>query len=93
MGWTRAPGNWTAVDGGAHGAGADAGEAQREAEKADDIAALISINNQLQLPEAAEGMLAFSKQLGIELQVGPLNWISRYPAKDSPTSSVLRLCP
>jgi FKBP12-rapamycin complex-associated protein len=61
MGWTRAPGPSSHVE--------SAPPTASEAETADDIAALISINNQLQLPEAAEGMLAFSRELGVEPQV------------------------
>lgn len=60
MGWTRAPGPSQTES---------TLPAASEAETAADIAALISINNQLQLPEAAEGMLAFSRELGVEPQV------------------------
>jgi len=68
MGWTHAPekpkpGN-TAGGNIAGGSGVET----TAAETAADIESLISINNQLQLPEAAEGTLAFAADLGVELQ-------------------------
>jgi len=93
MGWTHAPGPRTAAaagggggggGGGAVGAGASgasaaaAAAAEEATATAADIESLISINNQLQLPEAAAGVLAFSRDLGVEPRVSWYEKLGRW---------------